>query len=547
MTWQTMYPATPGSPYTTLASGIDEDDTSISLTADPGFAAATNLACIWDDTGNFEVVKYTDLTGTTLTVERGFEGTAQAWSAGAYIANLIPAYAINSLQNNIDELNSGKQPLDATLTALAGVTTAANKLPYATGEDAFDVCDFTSFGRSLIGTTTASAVRDLIASVSSTTATQSIYVDKAATGTGTGVDWTNAFTTIQAAVDSLPAIINHAVTIYIRKGSTPYRETVTVQRVIGAGSILIRGEYYWNKQTGYVTGTTENTTANRLYKNASDDFTNVENGDKVYLLQYSGTYAASVPTNSYVGTVTDASTKASGYVTISMDSSVTPTTAWHYVICKTEISGSNNGTTPTRTFCFDIRSSTNIYGLILTLPSARAINCTSGNSNIYYCILETGERSGIYIKGKSIVGYVYNCSITGVAHSAGTNYPTGVVSEGALCFIRYCRVLQTTTVGYTPLMGALSQGYAKIEYCDLRSLQYSTSGSGIYSGLSGVVQLYFSRIKGHDGSNKLGTGIFALSGSQVQQSDNTIDATTTVTTAKTPATWAATTDGSYIQ
>ena len=108
MTWQTMYPATPGSPYTTLVSGIDEDDTSISLTADPGFAAATNLACIWDDTGNFEVVKYTDLTGTTLTVERAFEGSARVWSAGAYIANLIPAYAINSLQNNVNELNSGK-------------------------------------------------------------------------------------------------------------------------------------------------------------------------------------------------------------------------------------------------------------------------------------------------------------------------------------------------------------------------------------------------------------------------------------------------------
>ena len=115
MTWQTMYPANPGSPYTTLASGIDEDDTSIPLTSDPGFAAATNLACIWDDTGNFEVVKYTDLTGTTLTVERGFEGTAQAWSAGAYIANLIPAYAINSLQNNVNELNSGKVPTTRTV------------------------------------------------------------------------------------------------------------------------------------------------------------------------------------------------------------------------------------------------------------------------------------------------------------------------------------------------------------------------------------------------------------------------------------------------
>lgn len=103
-----MYPATPGSPYTTLAVGIADDDTNITLTTDPGFAAATNLACIWDDSGNFEVVKYTTLSGTTLTVERGFEGVAQAWSAGAYIANLIPAHAINSLQNNVNELNSSK-------------------------------------------------------------------------------------------------------------------------------------------------------------------------------------------------------------------------------------------------------------------------------------------------------------------------------------------------------------------------------------------------------------------------------------------------------
>lgn len=406
----------------------------------------------------------------------------------------------------------------------------------ADGEIAYDkTCESI-----IIGDGIKTFLENMKGSATSTIRVQSIYVDKAATGNGTGVDWTNAFTTITAAVDSLPAIINHAVTIYVRKGATPYRETVTVQRVISGGSLTIRGEYYWSNQAA------SNSTANRLVKAAADDFTNVEVGDRVYLLQYSGTYAASVVSNSYVGTVTNVDNKASGYVTISMGSSITPTAGWHYVICKTEISGSDNGTTPTRAFCFDIRSSTNIYGLILTLPSACAINCTGGNPNIYCCILETGERSGIYIKGKSIVGYVYNCSITGVAHSAGTSYPTGVVSEGASCFIRYCRVLQTTTAGHTPLMGALSQGYAKIEYCDLRSLQYSTSGSGIYSGLSGVVQLYFSRIKGHDGSNKLGTGIFALSGSQVQQSDNTIDATT-VTTAKTPANWAATTDGSYIQ
>lgn len=104
MTWQTMYPAQPGSPVTTLTSGIDADDTTAPVTSAAGFAAATNLACLWDDAGNYEVVRYTLIDGFNLTIERAFEGTAQSWAAGTFIANLIPAYAINSLQNNVDIL-----------------------------------------------------------------------------------------------------------------------------------------------------------------------------------------------------------------------------------------------------------------------------------------------------------------------------------------------------------------------------------------------------------------------------------------------------------
>ena len=44
------------------------------------------------------------------------------------------------------------QPADATLTALAGVSTAANKLPYFTGSDTSDVTDLTAAGREIIGT-----------------------------------------------------------------------------------------------------------------------------------------------------------------------------------------------------------------------------------------------------------------------------------------------------------------------------------------------------------------------------------------------------------
>jgi phage-related tail fiber protein len=51
------------------------------------------------------------------------------------------------------------QPLDATLTALAGVSTSANQLIYATGADTFTTTSFTSFGRSLVDDTDAAAGR----------------------------------------------------------------------------------------------------------------------------------------------------------------------------------------------------------------------------------------------------------------------------------------------------------------------------------------------------------------------------------------------------
>ena len=88
---------------------------------------------------------------------------ATAGTAGTYQSITTDAYGRVTAGTNPTTLAgyaiTDAQALDATLTALAGITVAADKLIYATGVDAFSTTDLPSYGRSLIGAITASAAR----------------------------------------------------------------------------------------------------------------------------------------------------------------------------------------------------------------------------------------------------------------------------------------------------------------------------------------------------------------------------------------------------
>ncbi len=91
---------------------------------------------------------------------------ATAGTAGTYNGLTIDAYgratAFTSPTTLAGYSISDAQPLDATLTALAGVTTAADEVIYATGSDTFATTSFTSYGRTLVSSADAAAGRSTL-------------------------------------------------------------------------------------------------------------------------------------------------------------------------------------------------------------------------------------------------------------------------------------------------------------------------------------------------------------------------------------------------
>lgn len=88
---------------------------------------------------------------------------ATAGTAGTYRSVTTDAYGRVTSGTNPTTLAgygiTDAQPLDATLTALAGVATVADRLIYATGSDTFTTTTFTAFGRSLVDDAGAGAAR----------------------------------------------------------------------------------------------------------------------------------------------------------------------------------------------------------------------------------------------------------------------------------------------------------------------------------------------------------------------------------------------------
>lgn len=163
------------SAFVFVEEGTTQADTGWVSTANAGGTLGTT-AINWtqfSSAGSYIAGAGLTLTGNTFAV-----GTASAsrivvnaddidlatvGTAGTYRSVTTDAYGRVTSGTNPTTLAgygiTDAQPLDATLTALAGVTTAANQLIYATGADTFTTTSLTAFGRSIIDDADASAAR----------------------------------------------------------------------------------------------------------------------------------------------------------------------------------------------------------------------------------------------------------------------------------------------------------------------------------------------------------------------------------------------------
>lgn len=179
-------PATIGGLAPKLQDGIRFNDGTNVETAingkQPLDSDLTAVAALATDSFGLQV-----LTKTTAAALRSYIGAGTSSFDGVFASltskpATLAGYGITDAQS-----------LDATLTALAGLSTVADKLIYATGSDAFATTTLTSYARTILDDADASTMRSTL--VLGTLATQSGTFSGTSSGTNTGDQTVPANTT----------------------------------------------------------------------------------------------------------------------------------------------------------------------------------------------------------------------------------------------------------------------------------------------------------------------------------------------------------------
>lgn len=162
---------------TTARKGIVQLSSATNSSSETLAATPKAVKAVMDETNKKAPLNSPALTGTptTPTAQQGTNNTQIA--STAFVMAAIAAL-VDSSPDELNTLNelaaalgndpnfattmtnalAGKQPKDATLTALAGLATAADRFPYFTGNDVASLATLTEVGRDILAKSTVAAV-----------------------------------------------------------------------------------------------------------------------------------------------------------------------------------------------------------------------------------------------------------------------------------------------------------------------------------------------------------------------------------------------------
>jgi len=234
----------------TLGSAITSGSTTATLNTSPiGYPSSFPFVLAIDyNAATEELVLVTAVSGTTISITRGFNGsTPQSHAVGAVIRHVITAQDLTDTQTHYNTaLTDGAHGVTGSLATFLGAPTSANLAAVVTDETGSGSLVFatgpTINSTVITGTIAASGSTGASGQYLSSTATGIAWVTPATTNLVLNPQTGTTYTLVSSDLNKLVTLSNSsAITLTIPSATFTTGQQINIQQ-IGAGQVTVQGD-----------------------------------------------------------------------------------------------------------------------------------------------------------------------------------------------------------------------------------------------------------------------------------------------------------------